>query len=60
MDVVYYIENGMLIKDIENDGATFLKRGPERQIIPLCSIKEAEEKYPDELKRAMGSQNAIH
>ena len=59
MDITYYIKDGMLYKDVENDGATFMRRGPERQIIPLCSVEEAEEKYPSELQRAMRSNDAI-
>lgn len=59
MDTVYYVKDGVLYKDVENDGATFIRRGPERQIIPLCSVEEAREKYPNELQRAMRSNDAL-
>ena len=52
-DVTYYIKDGMLYKCRENDGPTFLRHGPEEQVIALCPIEEAVEKYPEELKRAL-------
>lgn len=59
MDIVYYVKDGVLYKDVENDGATFIRRGPERHTIPLCSVEEAREKYPNELQRAMRSNDAL-
>lgn len=59
MDITYYIKDGMLYKSVENDGGTFLRRGPEETIICLCSVEEAKHKHPDQLRRAMETQNAI-
>jgi hypothetical protein len=59
MDITYYIKDGVLYKDEENDGATFLRRGPERHTTPLCSVEEAKEKYPSELERAMRPNDAL-
>ena len=59
MDTTYYVKDGMLYKSVENDGGAFLRRGPEEHITCLGSVKDAETNYPDELKRAMRSQNAL-
>jgi hypothetical protein len=62
-DVTYYIDEGYLYKSVENDGPTYLKYGPEIDITRLCTIDEAVEKYPEQLKRAfrsMGKIDGIH
>jgi hypothetical protein len=59
MDTTYYVKDGMLYKSVENDGGAFLRRGPEEHTTCLGSVKDAETNYPDELKRAMRSQNAL-
>jgi hypothetical protein len=61
-DVIYYVKDGMLYKDRENDGITYLKYGAEREVTCLCSVEEAKIKYPDKLARASRESisNAIH
>ena len=59
-DVVYFVDKGHLFKDVENDGAAFLKRGPERYTEYLGTVEEAKIKYPQELARALrGTENAV-
>jgi hypothetical protein len=48
----YYVEDGILWHEIENDGYTFMKRGGENVRIAMCSVEEAKTKYPVELARA--------
>ena len=48
----YFIRDGQLWKHIENDGIVFLRRGAEEVEYPLCSVEEAETRYPAELARA--------
>lgn len=59
MDTTYYVKDGMLYKSVENDGAVYLLRGPEEQIFCLGPVEDAKIKYPDELRLAMRSQNAL-
>lgn len=50
----YYIdENNMLHEASENDGATFVRSGPERHDEILCSVEEAKIRYPDKLRQAL-------
>lgn len=51
MEHSYYIANGMLWKHTENDGISFLKK-KYVQDVALCSVDEAQVKYPHELKKA--------
>lgn len=51
MEHSYYIANGMLWKHVENDGISFLKK-KYVQDVALCSVDEAQVKYPYELKKA--------
>lgn len=55
MDITYYIDenDGMLYKSVENDGATFIRRGPEGQLINLGPVYEAVRKHPNELEKAL-------
>jgi hypothetical protein len=50
----------MLYKHIENDGYAFMRNGPEEKDLCLCSIEEAEVKYPTELNKARGTTNAVY
>ena len=59
-EVWFYIRNGMLYKHIENDGYAFMRNGPEEKDLCLCSIEEAEVKYPTELNKARGITNAVY
>ena len=59
-DVTYYIDKGHLYRNEENDGATFLKRGPETVATCLCTTEEAKELYPEQLKKALRSSGAEH
>lgn len=52
VETFYYVEDGMLWKEIENDGQTFMRRGPETVRRMLCSVEEAKTKYPRELAQA--------
>lgn len=60
-DIIYLIRDGRLYKHSENDGASYLRRGPEEQVTCLGTTEEAEVKYPRELKLAMrGIEYAVH
>lgn len=52
-DTTYLIRDGYLYKHRENDGASYLKRGPQEQVTCLGSVEEAATKYPRELELAM-------
>ena len=59
-DTIYLIRDGHLYKHRENDGASYLKRGPQEQVTCLGTVEEAEVKYPRELKLAMrGTRYAV-
>lgn len=51
-DTFYLVRDGHLYKHRENDGAAYLKRGPQEQITCLGTVEEAQIKYPNELARA--------
>ena len=51
MECWYYVANGVLWKHTENDGIAFLKN-KRVQDVALCSVDEAQVKYPYELKKA--------
>jgi hypothetical protein len=53
-DTVYLVRDGYLYKHRENDGASYLKHGPQEEVTCLGTVEEAEVKYPRELERAMG------
>jgi len=60
-DTTYFIKDGYLYRHRENDGAAYLKRGPEAEQTRLCTIEEAKIKYPNELMRATGARpHAVH
>jgi hypothetical protein len=48
----YFIRDGQLWEHEENDGIVFLRRGAETSERPLCSVEEAETRYPRQLARA--------
>jgi hypothetical protein len=52
-DTIYLIRDEHLYKHRENDGASYLKRGPQAQVTCLGTVEEAEVKYPRELELAM-------
>ena len=56
-DVIYLVKDGCLYKHRENDGASYLKHGPQEQITCLGTIEEAQIKYPSELARALRGLN---
>jgi len=56
-DVIYLVKDGCLYKHRENDGASYLKHGPQEQITCLGTIEEARIKYPNELARALRGLN---
>jgi hypothetical protein len=59
-DTIYLIRDGHLYKHRENDGASYLKRGPQEQVTCLGTVEEAEVKYPRELELAMrGLKHAV-
>ena len=59
-DTIYLIKDGYLYKHRENDGASYLKRGPQEQVTCLGTVAEAEMKYPNELAIARGLKHAVH
>lgn len=59
LDVTYHISKGHLYKDIENDGPTYMKYGPETISTCLCTVEEAKEQYPEIYERLVGQKNAI-
>lgn len=60
-DVTYYIKDGCLYKSVENDGWSYVRHGPQTQEYCLCTVEEAETRYPDKLARAKGDwKNAVH
>lgn len=52
VDVYYFIKDNKLIRVIENDAHTFLRKGPDRRYEILCTVEEAKTKYPRELAEA--------
>jgi hypothetical protein len=52
-DTVYYVSNGKLYKSVENDGMSYLRRGPQEQVTCLGTVEEAQIKHPYELDRAL-------
>jgi hypothetical protein len=58
-DVTYYVKDGILYKCRENDGATFMRYGPQSEITALCKIEEAEELYPEIHERLVRQRNAV-
>ena len=56
-DVIYLVKDGCLYKHRENDGASYLKHGPQEQITCLGTIEEARIKYPSELATAFRGLN---
>lgn len=59
-DIIYLIRDGYLYKHRENDGASYLKRGPQEQVTCLGTVEEARIKYPEELSRAFrGIDHAV-
>ena len=60
-DVYYFVSDGYLYREVENDGPTFLRRGAEKYTECLGTVEEAQSKYPEKLERAMrGVKNAVH
>jgi hypothetical protein len=55
----YVVRENMLVKIVENDGPTYLRRGAGRLETVICSVDEARVKYPDELNRALGEYDAL-
>lgn len=58
-DTVYLIKDGYLYKHRENDGASYLKKGPQATVTCLGTVAEAEVKYPNELASARGFRHAL-
>ena len=56
-DITYVIKDGHLYKHRENDGATYLKHGPQEEVTCMGTVEEAQSKYPNELARAMRETN---
>lgn len=56
----YVIRNGNLYKVTENDGYTFMRRGPERITTFLCTVEEAATAYPEELAKAERKNDDSH
>lgn len=59
-DVTYFIRAGNLYKHVENDGAVYLRRGPEAREYYMCTVEEAKTQYPEQLAKASGVLNALH
>ena len=62
-DITYYIDKGMLYKCVQNDGATYLRHGPQEVNECLGTVEEAKGKYPEQLQRALrsaGAENGVH
>ena len=53
----YTIRDGHLWQVSENDGHAYMKRGPQRVEILLCTVEEAAHEFPDELAQAMGEKH---
>jgi hypothetical protein len=58
-DVTYYIKDGMLYRCRENDGHTYLRHGPESEILALCPVDEIKNRYPELYERLMRPKNAL-
>jgi len=58
-DVTYYIKDGVLYKSRQNDGATYLRHGPEEEVTALCPVDEVEKRYPELYEKLMRQKNAI-
>jgi hypothetical protein len=52
-ETIYYISNNKLIREVENDGHAFMRRGSQTRRYVLCDIEEAKLKYPEELSKAI-------
>jgi hypothetical protein len=52
-EVWYEIYNGDLYRVSENDGPRFMRRGPERISVLLCTVEEAQETLPEEFAKAV-------
>lgn len=52
-EIWYETYNGNLYRVSENDGPRFMRKGPERISVLLCTIEEAQEIFPEELAKAM-------
>ena len=48
----YTIENGNLYQISENDGHTYIRKGPQRIKILLSTVEEAQKAFPIELTKA--------
>ena len=59
-DITYYIKDGVLYRSEENDGATFLRRGPEEKVTALCPVDEVETHYPELYEKLMRQKNALY
>jgi hypothetical protein len=49
----HFIKDGTLYHHIENDGFRALRHGVQPHTIALCTVAEAETRYPDELREAL-------
>ena len=49
----YYIYKGYLFQETENDGYTYMRRGPETSYKRLCTVEEAKKLYPFKLQHAI-------
>jgi hypothetical protein len=51
------VKDGHLYKHRENDGASYLKHGPQEEVTCMGTVEEAQNKYPNELARATRETN---
>lgn len=51
-DIYFVIKDNMLIRVIENDAHTYLRKGPQTRYEIMCSVEEAVTRFPEELKKA--------
>jgi hypothetical protein len=56
-DITYVVKDGHLYKHRENDGASYLKHGPQEEVTCMGTVEEAQNKYPNELARATRETN---
>lgn len=62
-EVYYYIDEVEMLHEVsENDGAAYMRKGPQRLDVTVCAAKDALKKYPylkEKLERDLGDQYAL-
>ena len=62
-EIYYYIDEAQMLHEVsENDGDTFMRKGPQRIDVVVCAVKDALTKYPglkEKLERDLGDKYAL-